>query len=294
MDNELARDTITSFPEKMARLRRTAQKDGKEIEYWSAREIQAEFGYPNWDSFSAVIERAILNCSKVNVTPKNHFASVTKLVQIGSGAHRELMDFVLSRTACYLIALNGDPSKTEISWAKAYFIVQTKQQENERSELNTTEERSRLRERLKESNKLLGQTAKSAGVDNFAYFHDAGIRALYKMKMSDLKAKKGVGVKDDYWDHVGGLELSANEFKAQLARKNISTRRERGERCGQDIAEIEHQKAGRAVRETVLREVGIPPENLPVEPSLKKMLSVKRKAEKLANKSKSLSLPPPA
>jgi len=63
MDNETVQDTITSFPEKMTRLRRVATKDGREIEFWSARDIQPELGYDRWENFVAVIEQAIANCS---------------------------------------------------------------------------------------------------------------------------------------------------------------------------------------------------------------------------------------
>ncbi len=294
MDNEITQNTITGFPEKMTRLRRVVEKDGREIEFWSARDIQPELGYDRWENFEAVIEKAVANCSNVGVTPKNHFAAVTKMVSIGSGAHREQTDYVLSRTACYLIALNGEASKPQIAWAKAYFVVQTKLQEAKAPQLDEIEERSRLRERLKDANKLLGQTAKSAGVQNFAFFHDAGIRALYNLKMSELKSKKGVAAGDDYWDHVGGLELSANEFKAQLARKNISQKRSRGEHVGQRGAELEHEKAGRAVRATVHKEVGVHLEDLPLEPSLKKTLSNRKKAARLAEKKAAAALPPPA
>ena len=294
MDNDITQNTITSFPEKMTRLRRVVEKDGREIEFWSARDIQPELGYDNWVNFEAVIEKAIANCSKVGVTPKNHFAAVSKMVPIGSGAHREQTDYVLSRTACYLIALNGDPQKPQIAWAKAYFVVQTKLQESQAPQIEETEERSRLRERLKDANKLLAQTAKSVGVENFAFVHDAGIRALYGMKMSQLKSKKGVGAKDDYWDQVGCLELSANEFKAQLARKNISQKKTRGEIVGQRGAEIEHEKAGKAVRATVHKEVGVHLEDLPLEPSLKKMLSSRKKAARLAQANPAPALPPPA
>jgi DNA-damage-inducible protein D len=294
MDIESAQHTITSFPEKMTRLRHAVTKDGREIEFWSARDIQPELGYDDWVNFEAIIEKAIANCSRVGGSSKNHFFAVTKMVSIGSGAHREQIDYVLSRTACYLIALNGDPQKPQVAWAKAYFVVQTKLQESQAPQIDEAEERSRLRERLKDANKLLGQTAKSAGVENFAFFHDAGIRALYRMKMSELKSKKGVASKDDYWDHVGGLELSANEFKAQLARKNISQKKTRGEIVGQRGAELEHEKAGKAVRATVHKEVGVHLEDLPLEPSLKKILSSRKKSAKLAEATPAPALPPPA
>ena len=51
------------------------------------------------------------------------------MVEIGSGAHRERGDYVLTRYACYLIAENGDPSKEQIAFAQSYFAVQTRKQE---------------------------------------------------------------------------------------------------------------------------------------------------------------------
>ena len=112
------------------------------------------------------------------------------MVSIGSGAHREQVDFVLSKTACYLIALNGDPAKPAIAWAKAYFVVQTQIQESQKPTLTPTEERSQLREKLKEANRLLGGAAKEAGVENFGYFHAAGIKSLYGMTMSEFTKER--------------------------------------------------------------------------------------------------------
>jgi DNA-damage-inducible protein D len=154
-------------------------------------------------------------------------------------------------------------------------------------------ERERLRRKLKDANLLLGKCAAGAGVENFAFFHDAGIKALYRMKMSDLKAKKGVGPKDDYWDNAGALELSANEFRAQLARKIIS---QKGGKIGQRMAELEHEKAGKAVRKTIHEEAGVYLEDVSLEPSLKDLRrKAKRKELKGSNSEPSSSsekLPP--
>jgi len=288
--------TLDSFRDKMTRLRHTAARGNQTIEFWSAREIQTEFGYESWAYFEAVIEKAIENCSKVDVDPRHHFGVVTKMIALGKGAMREQKDYVLSRTACYLIALNGNAAIKEIAWAKAYFVVQTKLREDQiETGLTDAEERERLRLKLKEANVLLGKTAASAGVENFAFFHDAGIKALYRMKMSDLKSRKGLNPKDDYWDHVGGLELSANEFKAQLARKMIS---QKGGKIGQRMAEIEHEKAGKAVRATVHKETGVHLEELPVEPSLKELRKLRRLEKKnpklTLSESSSSETPPPS
>lgn len=264
----------------MSRLRRATQRDNKEIEFWSARELYQEFGYSKWDSFLEIIEKGKENCSKIQVEPRHHFAEVRKMIEIGKGAHREQIDFVLSRTACYLIALNADAGKTQIAWAKAYFIVQTRAQEVSKPIISDADERQRLRENLKKANLELGGAAKEAGVDNFGYFHAAGIRGLYGKSMSELKAKKGISQKDDYWDRVSGLELSANEFKAQLAKKTIAEKKKNGELNGQKQAEQEHERVGKTVRETVRKETGIFLENLQPEPSLKKLLSVQKKLSK--------------
>ena len=257
MDTSITKHTITSFSETMSRLRHVTEKDKTEIEYWSAREIHGELGYEKWDNFLEVIEKGKENCTKIKVNPQYHFAEVRKMVPIGSGAFREQVDYVLSRTGCYLIALNGNPGKEQIAWAKAYFIVQTRTQETAPAKLTETEERFQLREKLKESNKLLGGAAKEAGVENFGFFHASGLRGLYKMTMTELKAKKGIAAKEDYWDRVCGLELSANDFKAQLAKKTIEQKKKRGEIHGQKQAEQEHERVGKTVRETIYKEAGI-------------------------------------
>jgi DNA-damage-inducible protein D len=263
---------LGDFPTKMDKLRRLKTSTKGEIEYWFARELQEEFGYDKWDNFVSVIEKARENCAKIGANPKNHFAETKKMIDIGKGGQRAIQDFVLSKVGCHFVALNADSGKAEIAWAKAYFIVQTRIQENKQA-VSAAEERLRLRNQLKEQNRLLGGAAKGAGVENFAFFHDAGIRALYGMQMSELRVRKGVGPKDDYWDRAGSLELSANEFKAQLVRESLVKNGIKG----QAQAESEHKRVARVVRDTVHAETGKYLEEIPLEPSLKKLLKAAKK-----------------
>lgn len=71
-------------------------------EYWYARELQVVLEYKRWDKFCNVIENAKIACEKCNYGVTDHFAQVGKMVRIGSRTSRNIMDYKLSRYACYL------------------------------------------------------------------------------------------------------------------------------------------------------------------------------------------------
>ena len=70
----------------------------------------------------------MMACESAGLDSKHHFHRTVKMVEVGSGAQREREDWYLSRYACYLVAMNGDPSKIEIGFAQTYFAVQTHKQ----------------------------------------------------------------------------------------------------------------------------------------------------------------------
>lgn len=101
----------------------------EQIEFWYARDLMNLLGYGRWENFEKAIKRAMESCKTSQIEVLDHFREVTKMVQLGSGSKRNVKDYMLTRYACYLIAMNGDTSKEEIAFAQSYFAVQTRKQE---------------------------------------------------------------------------------------------------------------------------------------------------------------------
>ncbi len=155
------------------------------------------------------------------------------MVEIGSGAHREVEDVRLSRYACYLIVQNGDPSKPVIANGQTYFALQTRRQElaDERqfAQLPEDDKRLAIRNELAAHNKYLAAAAKDAGVDSpldYAIFQDHGYKGLYGgLGAKDIHARKGLKKSQKILDHMGSTELAANLFRAtQTEESCVETR----------------------------------------------------------------------
>lgn len=106
---------------------RHVDPDGSE--WWSARDLMPLMGYDQWRRFAGAVERARVSAEAQGQIVENHFAAAGKMVKIGSSATREAADYRLTRFACYLVAMNGDPRKPEVAAAQAYFAVRTREAE---------------------------------------------------------------------------------------------------------------------------------------------------------------------
>ena len=241
-------------------------------EYWYARELQKVLEYKRWDKFYNVIESAQVACSISNNNVLDHFSQVGKMVDIGSNTSRNIVDYKLSRYACYLIAQNGDSRKKVIALAQTYFAIQTRKQELLELEYNSlTEDEKRFYQRdlTKKGNYFLNQTAAKAGVKNFDKFHNAGYKGLYNGETAnDIAKRKGLRYREDILDNMGSEELAANLFRitqtdAKLKKDNIT---------GEGNANEVHYNVGKKVRNAIADIGGTMPEDLPTpDKSLKEL-----------------------
>ncbi|MHC5614951.1 MAG: BRO family protein [Nostoc sp.] len=106
---------------------RQVDTDGNE--YWLARQLQPLLGYTQWRRFEETIERAKLACQNSGYSVDNHFADAGNVVKRKQGGGSSQSDYKLSRYACYLTAMNGDPRKPEIAAAQTYFALKTREAE---------------------------------------------------------------------------------------------------------------------------------------------------------------------
>lgn len=228
-------------------------------EYWEARELMPLLGYSRWEDFHNAVKRAQATCISTNQPLQDHFRSAPKMVAIGSKTSRGIVDYHLSRFACYLIAQNGDPRKPEIAFAQTYFAVQTRKQELFET-LDGDGKRLFTRQQVISHNKQLFDTAKKAGVEDFGKFNNAGYLGLYGLTAEDIKRKKGIGY-DEILDRAGSTELAANLFRITQTDAKIKMDGVKGE----SVASATHYDVGSKVRKTIKQIGGTMPEELPAE-----------------------------
>jgi len=230
-------------------------------EYWSARTLQPMLGYSQWRRFEQAIERAITSCKESGNPPEHHFAGAGKPIAGGKGAIQIVDDYQLSRFACYLIAQNGDPRKSEIAKAQQYFAVQTRRQELS-DQMAADKERLELRKQTSEEFKALSGAAQDAGVQSkmFGVFHDAGYKGLYGgLGRETIKQRKSIPEKDNLLDRMNATELAANQFRMTQTRDKLA----RDGIRGQSQAIETHENVGKEVRDAIKRIGGTLPEHIP-------------------------------
>lgn len=271
------KNEIKEYTEKMFENVKHIDENGNE--YWLARELMTLLGYSKWERFSNAIENSKLACEKSGYEINQHFPETGKMIKIAKGAQRKVLDYKLSRYACYLIVQNGDSRKEAIALGQTYFAIQTRKQElteKEYSMLTEDEKRFYQRDLTRKGNYSLNIAAKNAGVKNFDKFHNSGYMGLYNGETAnDIAKRKQLRYREDILDNMCSEELSANLFRitqteAKLKKDNIVLESE---------ANKAHYNVGKEIRNTIKKLGGTMPENLPTPNKSLKQLEKEDKFE---------------
>lgn len=255
-------------------------------EFWYARELALVLDYTKWENFHKVIKRAMIACENSGHDVYLDFPEVRKIVSAGA-TRKPVLDYELTRYACYLIVQNGDPRKEVIALGQTYFAIQTYRQEvaDRFNQLDEDSRRLVVRGDIKQWNQLLAETARQAGVitsEEFAIFQNAGYMGLYGgLTVDDIHKKKGLAVGQKILDYMGSTELIANLFRIsqteeKLRKDNVSDA---------NTATAVHHTVGKEVRKAIEEIGGTMPEDLPTpEKSIAQI--EKEQMERLKQKAK--------
>lgn len=254
-------------------------------EFWYARELQQVLGYNEWRNFLKVVQHAKEACQTSTGAASEHFVDVNKSSPMPNGGMRIIEDLQLSRYACYLIVMNGDPRKDVIAFGQTYFAVKTRQQEliENYDSLDEDQKRLAIRNQMKEHNKFLAAAAKDAGVisnQDYGTFQNYGYMGLYGgLKAKDIQQRKGLKKSQHILDHMGYEELAANLFRAtqteaKLKREHIQ---------GKEAANQAHMDVGAKVRRTIKELGGTMPEDLPTPEKSIKQIEREQQKKRLNN-----------
>lgn len=241
--------------------------------YWLGSDLMQWLGYVSPQSWMNVINKAMQTCTTLKMPIYDHF------VQVAPQPNHPKGDWKLSRYACYLVAMNGDNKKENVALAQAYFATIAGAIQSYLEQTDKVE-RVLIRGEVSEREQSLSGVAHTAGVENFAFFQNAGYRGMYNMNLKEIRKMRGIEEKRSPLDFMGKEELAANLFRITQTELKIKSDDIRGQARLENTAE----SVGRQVRKSMIEISGHTPESMPVEEDIndvkKELKSVGKKLKK--------------
>lgn len=242
--------------------------------YWWGSDLMSMLGYSDPKKWEKVINRTAQAMLSMNIQP---WAGEMVLIEREVNG-TTVKDYKLTRYACYMLAMNGDPRIPQIAHAQAYFAQQTRRFEVA-VEAGEDIDRIVYRQELIEGNKSLNSVAKQHGVVDYAKFTNAGYRGMYNLSARQVAQRKGVK-QDKFLDSISRVELAANIFRVTMTEEKIKNENIQG----QAPLEEAHRSVGKGVRDIVKENTGVYPEDLPTKRELPKVKSDLKKLQREVKK----------
>ncbi len=238
------------------------------VEVWSARELAKILGYSKWENFANVIEKAKISLETSWIKASDHFPEIRKPIASGKWGTQFVIDYNLSREACYIIAQNGDTKKEPIALAQMYFASQTRKQELMQEYL-ADKSRPEEREKYSETDKNLSSALYNKWLTSpeIATVKSKWQRVFYATPPDDMRRKYAIPAKKPIVDRAPDILITAQSLANQMTAMNVE--KSKGMRDEFGISR-EHMTNNKSVRDTLI-ERGIVPENLPPAEDTKKL-----------------------
>lgn len=226
-----------------------SNKTEESIEFWLARNLQQLLGYREWRNFQNVLLKAKTACEVSGHDISENFVDINKMVEIGSGAQKNIEDIMLTRYACYLVAQNGDSKKEQIAFAQTYFAIQTRKAElieQRLLDVERVEARHKLQYTEKELSKVIYE--QTGGSKNFGIIRSKGDQALFNHTTSQMKIKYHIKESKPLADHMPTILLKAKDFATEITIHNAKT----NQMTTENEISTEHITNNKAVRGTLI------------------------------------------
>lgn len=223
--------------------------------------------YTSMTPVNRAVQKAIAACAALGVPIQENFKE-TKTDGVGA-------DWCLSRFACYLTVMNGDVKNPRVAGAQAYFVTIAEAFRQHVQEADGVE-RVLVRSEVSERETSLSATAHIRGVEQFAFFQNAGYRGMYNLDLKQIRRTKNIPDGRSPLDFMGKTELAANLFRITQTEEKIKNDDLRGQRSLEKAAE----HVGQEVRDAMIKISGTPPEKLPTERDIRQVKSGLKKAGK--------------
>ena len=239
--------------------------DGEE--FWYARDLQKLLDYKDWKDFEFLIKKAKLACEASDNDINDNFIEITR--SLSNSPNKKIMDYQLSRYACYLIVQNGDPKNQSIAFAQTYFALQTRNMELIHKKL-LEYERLNAREKLSESEKILNGLVYERNIDNkgFGTIRSRGDEVLFGgNNTKQMKEKLDIKQSEPLADYLPTITLKAKDLANEMTNHNLRINKQIKT---ENSIIAEHMKNNKNVRQALI-DSNIFPENLPKEENIKQI-----------------------